>query len=190
MHHDNAGRSPEHTAHHPGAAADRGTDNTPGGAPQLRPTVIAAGTALLTIFFAIGDYLPFWPDALSLNGISHAMSAHGSALLTIVLFPVFLWSLAFVLCAAYLVHNTSFNIPGSTVADAVVNIWLAWSVGAANLVLMSIAGISYDAWTVVLTVASAALASTISGFHLRALLRNGASFRHGPWGVPESRPTT
>lgn len=159
---------------------------------QVRPAITVSAIALVTILFAIGDYLPFWPDALSLNGISRGTWTNdpsgGAALLALLLVPVFLWLVAFVLCAAYLVHNNSFKVPGSTITDAVVNIWLAWAVAAANLVLMAIAGISYGAGTVVLAVVGAAVATAISGWELRVLLANGATFRHGPWGVPEPRP--
>jgi hypothetical protein len=159
---------------------------------QVRPAILVSAGALLTIFFAIGDYLPFWPDALSLNGISRGTWTNnpsgGAALLSLLLIPVFLWLVAFVLCAAYLVHNNSFKVPGSTIADAVVNIWLAWAVAVANLVLMAIAGISYGVGTVLLAIAGAGIASAISAWELRVLLASGASFRHGPWGVPEARP--
>lgn len=157
---------------------------------QVRPALAVSAVALLLMLFAIGDYLPFWPDALSLNALSRGTwtdrPSGGSVLLSLfVLFPLFLWLLAFVLCSAYLVHNNSFRVPGSTITDAVVNIWLAWAVAAANLVLMAIAGISYGVGTVLLAVLGAAVASAISGWELRVLLATGASFRTGPWGVAE-----
>lgn len=160
---------------------------------QLRSTIVVAALAWFLVLFAIGNYIPLWPDWFSFQGLIDAMSLRDAdpsvsrVLLSLfVLLPLFLWFCAFGLCSAYLVHNNSFNVEGGvaggTVTDPVINIWLAWSVAGFNLVGMSIAGVPYGTSTVVFAVLGAAIATAISAWELRLLLAGGASFRHGPWG--------
>ncbi len=151
---------------------------------QLTRPVVLAG---ITLLVSVGIF------GLQVRGVRQALrgliepvrQAVTDPPLSVLAGLIGVWLLVFGVCALYLIHHHSFCGQGNSLLDPLVSVWLAWTVGAVEIVMLADDQVGRGSFVTV-TVVSATTATLISAGELIALHRKGTTFRRGPWAAAAS----
>lgn len=167
-------------------AAQRGRRGT--AIRQLTRPVVLAGITLLVSVAIFGLQVQGVRQALQ-GLIEPVRRAATEPPLSVLAALIGVWLLVFGVCALYLIHHHSFCGQGNSLLDPLVSVWLAWTVGAVEIVMLTDDQTDRGSFVTV-TVLSSTTATLISAGQLVALHRKGMTFRRGPWAAAAREPAS